>query len=69
MNSAKFYKIVPKGIKVDDCAELILQSTNLISGLGKSKGGRKKRESSGETTRTTYKSRKYQFGFNLLSKY
>lgn len=69
VHPAKLYTGIPQM-----CEMLIMkaqrnsQNINLVSGLRKGKGCRKKRESLGETTRTSYNSRKYQFGFNLLSK-
>lgn len=46
----------------------VLPSISLISGLREGKRCRKKRESPGETTRASHKSRKYQLGPNLLRK-
>ena len=64
-----FPQTLPKCTKFRVSAQRSLHSIRLISGLRKGKRCRKKRESPGETTRTSYKSRKHQFGFNLLSKY
>ena len=49
-------------------AKTCLTNCKSVSGLREGERCRKERESPGETTRASHKSRKYQLGLNLLCK-